>query len=114
MNSYWNERETVELLEELVNTASPSGYTSAIMKKMGDYLKQLGIEVIYLTPIFTSSSDHKYNTDDYLEIDKDFGTIQDFKDLVNECHNNQIKIKYFDYDFVVTVNDDSFTIEHLK
>ena len=28
--------------------------------------------------------------------------------------NNQIKIKYFDYDFVVTVNDDSFTIEHLK
>lgn len=43
MNSYWNERETVELLEELVNTASPSGYTSAIMKKMGDYLKQLGI-----------------------------------------------------------------------
>ena len=57
-----------------------------------NYLKDLGIEVIYLTPIFTSSSDHKYNTDDYLEIDKDFGTIQDFKDLVNECHNNQIKI----------------------
>ena len=57
-----------------------------------NYLKDLGIEVIYLTPIFTSSSDHKYNTDDYLEIDKDFGTIQDFKELVNECHNNQIKI----------------------
>lgn len=57
-----------------------------------NYLKDLGIEVIYLTPIFTSSSDHKYNTDDYLEIDKDFGTIQDFKELVNECHNNNIKI----------------------
>ena len=57
-----------------------------------NYLKDLGIDVIYLTPIFTSSSDHKYNTDDYLEIDKDFGTIQDFKELVNECHNNNIKI----------------------
>lgn len=43
MNNYWNERETVELLKDLVNTASPSGYTSAIMKKMGDYLKELGI-----------------------------------------------------------------------
>lgn len=57
-----------------------------------DYLSSLGIEVIYLTPIFTSSSDHKYNTDDYLEIDKDFGTIDDFKELVGECHKRNIKL----------------------
>ena len=57
-----------------------------------DYLKNLGIEVIYLTPIFKSSSDHKYNTDDYMQIDEDFGSELDFKELVDECHKKNIKI----------------------
>ena len=57
-----------------------------------DYLSSLGIEAVYLTPIFKSSSDHKYNTDDYMKIDEDFGTEQDFQELVNECHSRNIKI----------------------
>lgn len=57
-----------------------------------DYLEELGIEVIYMTPIFKSSSDHKYNTDDYMKIDEDFGTELDFKELVDECHKRNIKI----------------------
>lgn len=57
-----------------------------------NYLEDLGIQVIYLTPIFKSSSDHKYNTDDYMKIDEDFGTEQDFIELVNECHKRNIKI----------------------
>ena len=57
-----------------------------------DYLVSLGIEVIYLTPIFKSSSEHKYNTDDYMEIDPDFGTELEFKELVDKCHSNGIKV----------------------
>ena len=57
-----------------------------------DYLIDLGIQVIYLTPIFKSSSDHKYNTDDYMMIDEGFGTEQDLKDLIDNCHQNNIKI----------------------
>lgn len=57
-----------------------------------NYLKDLGIEVIYLTPIFKSSSNHKYNTNDYLEIDPDFGNEEDLKELVLKAHENNIKI----------------------
>lgn len=57
-----------------------------------DYLEELGIEVIYLTPIFKSSSNHKYNTDDYMEIDPTFGTEDDLKELVEKAHKKNIKI----------------------
>ena len=57
-----------------------------------DYLEELGIEVIYLTPIFKSSSNHKYNTDDYMEIDPTFGTEDDLKELVEKAHNKNIKM----------------------
>jgi glycosidase len=56
------------------------------------YIKDLGVQVIYLTPIFKSSSDHKYNTDDYMQIDPDFGTEEDLKELIDICHKNDIKI----------------------
>lgn len=56
------------------------------------YLKDLGITAIYLTPIFKSTSNHKYNTNDYMEIDPDFGTKEDLKRLVKEAHENGIKI----------------------
>ena len=57
-----------------------------------DYLKDLGIQVIYLTPIFKSSSDHKYNTDDYMKIDEGFGSEEDLKELIDICHSNDIKL----------------------
>ena len=44
MNSYWDEQETVKLLSQLVNIASPSGYTTNIMKTMGAFLKEHNIE----------------------------------------------------------------------
>jgi len=56
------------------------------------YLEDLGINAIYLTPIFKSSSNHKYNTNDYMEIDSDFGTKEDLKELVNKAHEKGMKI----------------------
>ena len=57
-----------------------------------DYLAELGISGIYLTPIFQASSNHKYDTIDYFKIDKDFGTKEDLKELVKECHARGIRV----------------------
>lgn len=62
------------------------------IRKNLSYLKELGITAIYLTPIFKSVSNHKYNTNDYMEIDPDFGTKEDLKKLVDEAHSLSIKI----------------------
>ncbi len=57
-----------------------------------DYLEGLGINGIYLTPIFKAASVHKYDTIDYFEIDPAFGTKEDFRELVSEAHEKGIKI----------------------
>jgi cyclomaltodextrinase len=57
-----------------------------------DYLSDLGISALYLNPIFEATSNHKYNTTDYLEIDPHFGDEGIFKRLVDECHARGIKV----------------------
>jgi glycosidase len=56
------------------------------------YLKSLGINAIYFNPLFKSSSNHKYNTADYMQIDPHFGTNAQFKALVAKCHAQGIKV----------------------
>ncbi|RLL46709.1 alpha-glycosidase [Oceanobacillus piezotolerans] len=57
-----------------------------------DYLVDLGINGIYFTPIFKASSNHKYDTIDYLEIDPQFGDKVIFRKLVRECHRRGIRV----------------------
>lgn len=57
-----------------------------------NYLEELGINLIYLTPIFKSPSNHKYNITNYYKIDENFGTLEDFKELVNKAHEKGMKI----------------------
>lgn len=52
----------------------------------------LGIEGIWLSPIFSSPSYHKYDVKDYYEIDESFGTMDDLKELVTLCHERGIKV----------------------
>lgn len=59
-----------------------------------DYLKELGITGIYTTPINKSSSQHKYNTDDYEMIDEEFGTAETVKTYVKEAHKRGIRIMF--------------------
>ncbi|MDP4171923.1 MAG: glycoside hydrolase family 13 protein, partial [Bacillota bacterium] len=56
------------------------------------HLKELGISGIYFTPIFKAYSNHKYDTIDYMEIDPQFGTKETFKQLIEVCHENGIKV----------------------
>ena len=52
----------------------------------------LGIEGIWLSPIFTSPSYHKYDVTDYYEIDPKFGTMDDLKELIELCHQRGVKL----------------------
>ena len=54
--------------------------------------KSLGVQGIWLSPIFTSPSYHKYDAADYYKIDWRFGTESDLKELVELCHSRNVKL----------------------
>ena len=57
-----------------------------------DHMKDLGVDIIYMTPIFESPSSHKYNTVDYYKIDSSFGTEDDLKELVDKAHGLGMRV----------------------
>ena len=58
-----------------------------------DYLKELGINVIWLSPVYKSpNDDNGYDISDYQDIMDEFGTLQDFDDLLKSAHEHGIKI----------------------
>ncbi|WP_260510066.1 alpha-glycosidase [Paenibacillus typhae] len=57
-----------------------------------DYLEDLGITAIYLTPIFEAPTNHKYDTTDYMKVDPHFGDKELLKKLVEEAHSKGIRI----------------------
>ena len=58
-----------------------------------DYIKNLGAEVIWLTPIYVSpQNDNGYDIADYYNIDPIFGTMEDFEELLTEVHNRSMKL----------------------
>src|SRR6056297_1097574 len=58
-----------------------------------DYLQWLGIDAIWLSPIFKSPmKDFGYDISDYRDIDPMFGDLDDFKSLLQECHKRNIKV----------------------
>lgn len=58
-----------------------------------DYIKSLGVDVIWLNPIFTSpNADNGYDISDYRGIMREFGTMQDFDDLLKGMHERGLKL----------------------
>ncbi|MEM7624255.1 MAG: alpha-amylase family glycosyl hydrolase [Planctomycetota bacterium] len=57
-----------------------------------DTTRDLGVTGIWLMPIMQSPSYHGYDTVDYYRIDDEYGTNEDFKELVRECHARGIKV----------------------
>lgn len=51
-----------------------------------DYLKELGVDVLYMTPVFKANTQHKYDTVDYYQIDPAFGSNADLCALVQKAH----------------------------
>ncbi len=67
------------------------GDLKGITQKL-DYLDQLGVEAIWLMPIHPSPSYHKYDVVDYKAIHPDYGTMNDFKEMLAEAHRRGIKV----------------------
>lgn len=68
------------------------GDLDGVIQKL-PYLKDLGINAIYFNPIFEApTSNHKYNTADFMKIDPAFGDINTFKRLIAQAHALGIKI----------------------
>ncbi len=57
-----------------------------------DYLEDLGVECLWLTPIQKSDSYHGYDISDYYAIDKRFGTIEDYRELIYKAHQKGMKV----------------------
>lgn len=57
-----------------------------------DYICELGVNTLYLTPIFTSKSNHKYDIRDYFNVDPQFGGNDAFKKLMTECKKRGIRV----------------------
>ncbi|MGV3464059.1 MAG: alpha-amylase family glycosyl hydrolase, partial [Heyndrickxia sp.] len=73
-------------------TGNGIGDIQGVIKKL-DYLKKLGIDVVWLTPIYQSPQrDNGYDISDYYRIYEEFGTMEDFDQLLEEAHQRDIKI----------------------
>lgn len=67
------------------------GDLDGINSKLG-YLKELGFNAVYLTPVFLSETNHKYNVKDYLTVDPQFGDREKLLSLLSSAHASGIKI----------------------
>ncbi len=57
-----------------------------------DYLQDLGVTGLYLTPIFRAGTNHRYDTHDYLQIDPALGGLEDFQGLVADLHKRGMRL----------------------
>ena len=71
--------------------AELKGSLPGITERLG-HIRELGAEVVYLTPIFYSHSSHKYDTIDYYRIDPTFGTEEDLIRLVEKAHSLGLRV----------------------
>ena len=76
---------------QVLNNDFFCGDINGIISKL-DYIKNLGVNVIYLNPIFKAYSNHRYDTGDYMQIDPMLGDINDFKQLIAKAREYGIKI----------------------
>jgi alpha-amylase len=67
------------------------GDLNGIASKL-DYLHDLGVEALWLTPIHPSSTYHKYDVQDYTAIDPEYGTLDDFRRLLDGVHRRGMKL----------------------
>lgn len=76
---------------EIIRWDFQGGNLLGIIKKI-PYLKELGVNAIYLNPIFEADSNHRYDTGDYLAIDGILGDEHQFKALIDQLHDNGMRL----------------------
>ena len=91
--SWWNDTIFYEIFVRSFNDSNGDGIGdfNGITQKL-DYLQSLGITGIWLMPINPSPSYHGYDVTDYYTVNSDYGTMDDFKNLLNEAHKHGIRV----------------------
>lgn len=74
-------------------TSQKGGDLQGVIHRFG-HLVDLGVDVIYFTPIFEAPSNHKYDTVDYYRIDPHFGDEDTVRKLIELAHENGIKVVF--------------------
>lgn len=91
---WWHKSVIYQIYPKSFNdtTGSGQGDIKGIIEKF-DYLKELGVEVLWLTPMYKSpQNDNGYDISDYYSIDESYGTMEDFENMLLEAHKRGIKI----------------------
>ena len=91
---WWHKSTVYQIYPKSFNdtTGNGQGDINGIIEKLG-YLKKLGVEVLWLTPMYKSpQADNGYDISDYYNIDENYGTMQDFEKLLEEAHRRGLKI----------------------
>ncbi|SDC19481.1 trehalose-6-phosphate hydrolase [Melghirimyces thermohalophilus] len=94
MTEWWRKAVVYQIYPKsfLDTTGNGIGDLRGIISKL-DYLKQLGVDVLWLTPIYASpQQDNGYDISDYRRIFEEYGTMEDFEELLREAHDRGLKI----------------------
>ncbi|AGB42093.1 alpha,alpha-phosphotrehalase [Halobacteroides halobius DSM 5150] len=93
-DKWWRDSVVYQIYPKSFNdtTGNGEGDLQGIIEKL-DYLNKLGVDVIWLTPIYESpQNDNGYDISDYYSIYKEYGTMDDFERLLEEAHQRGIKV----------------------
>ncbi|QXE02116.1 alpha,alpha-phosphotrehalase [Terribacillus sp. DMT04] len=95
MQEPWWKRSTIyQIYPKSFNdtTGSGMGDLQGVIEKL-DYIKELGVDMVWLTPIYRSPQrDNGYDISDYYDIEPAYGTMEDVERLVQELHNRDMKL----------------------
>ncbi|MEH7095645.1 alpha,alpha-phosphotrehalase [Neobacillus vireti] len=92
--AWWKKAVVYQIYPKSFNdtTGNGTGDIQGIIEKL-DYLKELGVDVLWLTPIYQSPQrDNGYDISDYYSIHEEYGTMEDFDLLLAEAHKRGLKI----------------------
>ena len=92
--NWWKEAVAYQVYPRSFNDSNNDGIGDlpGMVEKL-DYLKDLGIDVIWLSPMYKSpNDDNGYDISDYQDIMEEFGTMEDFNHLLSETHKRGMKL----------------------
>lgn len=92
--TWWKESVIYQIYPRSFNDSNGDGIgdLKGITQKL-DYLKELGIDVIWLSPVYKSpNDDNGYDISDYQDIMDEFGTMEDWEELLNQVHQRGMKL----------------------
>ena len=87
--------DTSVVYEVYLRTFSRTGDLRGLMRKL-PYLKKLGVNTLWLMPIYEGPTRHGYAPTDLFAVEKDYGTLSDYRRLIRAAHRNGMKI-IFDF-----------------